>query len=207
MTHGQRAYTCSGGPGDPLARALHAPRVTTLNLRPIVRGVWLLTATIADPPPYWCYWLVDGELHATTRVPELTIGNEAGNVELIVSRRGGLDLDSLERVGRARRWRIEWTASPDEVEAYRVEYAVGSPAGEWQTWELLRSGNAWATRRLTPELDDLETYSLRVVPIELGNDGTPATWPARRCVRVPDAPGFGVTYEELTGLVTIAAAS
>jgi hypothetical protein len=59
----------------------------------------------------------------------------------------------------------------------------------------------------TPRLDDLTTYTWRVIPIDaVGNEGTPLEIESESVVRRPDPPAFTATFDDGTSTVEFAEA-
>ena len=85
---------------------------------------------------------------------------------------------------------------------YRVEQKLG--AGDWETLRIVpQVADQWAYSLLTDRLDDLSSYTWRVIPVDAaGNDGTAITIGAELIVRTPDAPDFTATFDSGTTKVT-----
>ena len=61
---------------------------------------------------------------------------------------------------------------------------------------------------LTPRLDDLSTYTWRVIPVNTaGNDGTALTIGPELIVRTPDAPNIEIVFDSGTTRVTFSEAA
>lgn len=187
----------------PRTVALH---VTALAARRVGATI-IVMATVDRDPPWYLYWLVDGVFTARTVVPTLTLARpQACTLEALVSRSGELDVTRIINGRRpVPRWLTLFWVRPDEaVEHYRLELATGESGGAWTEFARVTDDGSWSYRQETPPLDDLTWYRFRVVPVRNGNDGTPTEWAARRIVRVPNAPGFAVSYSAATGKVTFA---
>jgi len=103
---------------------------------------------------------------------------------------------------------IWWVRSAaTDVDYYRVDQKKG--AGEWeQIGVVYEDATHWDYQVTTPRLDDLGTYTWRVVPVDtIGNEGTALTIGPELIVRTPDAPEVTITYDEGTDKVTIAEAT
>lgn len=151
----------------------------------------------------YVYWLVDGEFAGRSTGTLALHRGRTVPVEAFLSRHRDLRPAAFERRRpRPTRWTLEWLASTDAVDTYRLEYATGISGGDWTTFETVVSTGAWVYTRPTPVLTDLTWYRFRVVPVAGGNDGTPLEWAARRCVRIPDAVATTATYDPVAQELT-----
>ena len=89
-----------------------------------------------------------------------------------------------------------------DIDHYRVEQKKG--AGAWETIGIVHHvADRWSYELLSPRLDDLADYTWRMVPVDAaGNDGTTIEFGPERIVRRPDAPDFGVAFDDATTKVT-----
>jgi hypothetical protein len=156
------------------------------------------------------HWYLDGLYVGVTEANEQSFyldPDEQARVECVDTNSATFDPVANAPEGFPARRTLWWVRSlATDVEHYRVEQqAEGS-----QTWTTIglveHEADRWHYSLMTDRLDDLTTYTWRVVPVDtLGNDGTATTIGPEKIVRAPDAPDWTLSYDEGTDQVTFAA--
>jgi hypothetical protein len=106
-----------------------------------------------------------------------------------------------------------WVRSLDvEIDKYRIEQAQKAPAaGSWGAWTPLAifpdDPSKWSYQFTTAVLADLTDYRWQIVPIRKGSiDGDPLPLGPEFVLRTPDAPAYTISFNPVTGRITITAA-
>lgn len=182
--------------------------VTRLATATIVRVASDLSGTI------FYHWYIHGAYVS------LTMGTERGftladqeRARIEVHDTNDPDYDAVANApdGYPARRTIFWLRSSGwglEPEGrYRLEQKKG--AGSWVAiGEVRQTAESWSFRMVTPVLDDLSTYTWRIISIDLaGNDGTALELDSEYVVRTPDAPDYTATFDPGTTKVAFAAAA
>lgn len=152
------------------------------------------------------HWYAEGEYLGRTTDPERAFQlaeNEQLRVEVLDTTDADYDTVANAPAGYPARRTLAWLRSIDADAAwYRVDQQQDS--GDWT--EIARvpaEAGRWEYRLETDRLEDLATYTWRIVPLDTaGNEGTAVTIGPERVVRRPDAPAVALSCA--AGLVTIA---
>lgn len=209
------AFSDGAGPGwtdHPPVLYQTGPRILRPLWEPlgysVIRSEYVTTVTVTSdrPPTVYYHWYVDGVFIASTRSPTRSFRlsqSEQVRIEVRATRNPYYDPLSDPPVAWPARRSLWWVRSTDStVSYYRVEEKLG--AGDWETLRIVpQVADQWAYSLLTDRLDDLSSYTWRVIPVDAaGNDGTPITIGAELIVRTPDAPDFTATFDSGTTKVT-----
>ncbi len=98
---------------------------------------------------------------------------------------------------------IHWIRSLSaDVDRYRIE--ENKDGGGWVEKETSKHNkNQWVYYWTSGFLADLSDYQWRVIPVDVyGNDGDAITFGTEKIVRIPDAPNFNITYDDVSDKVT-----
>ncbi len=174
----------------------------------VVRSDYVTTVTVTSDRPATVYfhWYVDGVFIASTRSPTRSFRLSQGEqLRIEVRATSDPDYDPLSDppLGWPARRSLWWVRSTDSsVSYYRVDQKLG--AGDWETLRIVpQVADQWAYSLLSDRLDDLSTYTWRVIPVDAaGNDGSAVTIGAELIVRTPDGPDFTATFDSGTTKVT-----
>jgi len=157
------------------------------------------------------HWYLDGAYIASTTRPTYSFVLEQGEqarIEVQDTTDPNYDPIANAPAGYPARRTLWWIRSTEgDVDYYKVEQKKDS--GQWSTIGIVRHDNReWAYSFLTPRLEDLATYTWRIIPVDTaGNEGTPQTIGPETVVRTPDAPRFAISFDPSTTRVTFSAAA
>lgn len=172
-------------------------------------GNTLNLLAVSDQAAAVFYWYLDGAFQQSTPTGLLALTLAAGEQVrvTVLDRDASFDPIAGGPEAHPARRTLAWVRSlAADAAAYRVEQKAG--VGSWEVVATVVATVAlWEYRLVTERLNDLTDYQWRVIPIDrYGNEGTAVTLAAERVVRYPDAPDFGVVYDDGTQQVTVSAA-
>jgi len=179
---------------------------TTERIGDVVR----VSVTSNLTAPVYFHWYVDGCWFGSTDKPSRSfVIPEDQQPRITVIDTGDEYFDGLAAATAhwSHRRVLWWVRSLDtDVAYYRIEQSKDS--GAWTPiGRVPRNREQWSYEFFTDRLDDLSTYSWRVVPVDaVGNDGDPLLLGTERIVRRPDAPAVSASYSAGTRRVTFAEA-
>lgn len=98
---------------------------------------------------------------------------------------------------------IHWVRSlSDDVDHYLIK--ENKDEGGWtEKAKSKHDKNQWVYFWTSGILDDLSDYKWDVIPVDIyGNEGTAISFASEKIVRIPDAPNFRVTFNDVSDKVT-----
>jgi hypothetical protein len=155
------------------------------------------------------YWFVDGMFvgvsDANSRGFTLDDGDRS-RIEVVDSNDAELDPAAIAPAGYPARKTLFWVRSLGNVDHYRIDQQKNG--GDWSEVGNVTADDRWSYSFLSARLDDLASYSWRIVPVDpTGNDGNALTIDPETIVRTPDAPAFACAFSQATHRITITGAA
>jgi hypothetical protein len=151
------------------------------------------------------HWYLDGAYAGMTAVgwKDFTLTpDEQGRIEAVDTADPDFDPIAGGPDGYPARRTIEWVRSLEpNVRRYRIDQLI--EGGNWQIAGYVENEGHWLMRWTSGRLEDLTTYTWRIVPVDMfDNEGVNTTIGPEKIVRNPDAPRFSATLS--AGKVTFA---
>jgi len=156
------------------------------------------------------HWYLDGAYLGMTTSPSRSVyvpAGEQARIEVLDTLDPAWDPIANAPAGYPARRTVWWVRAIDaDAATYRIEQRITG-----QSWTAIAAVShqpgAWTYRAATPRLEDLAYHQWQVVGLDaLGNEIATPLGIARRIVRTPDAPAFGLSYDPGTQRITLSAA-